>query len=174
MDNIDKLLKNYMTNKNSSGASRDVFVPDEALWHRFFDHSLTDDESDQMSAYLLRDKDAREFALKTRKILGESGSVATQAPKDWVVAAKKAATAKAMKPKKKNLYLVWYGVAVVAFCLSFLVPRYYMQFLVLTALAGIKAIADQRQAKMQILIYQALESGKEINSDRLKDMGIKK
>ncbi len=163
-----------MTNKTNTGVSRGVFQPSEEMWQRFFDNDLTEGESEQMSAYLLQDKDAREFALKTRKILEESGSASMRAPKEWVTAAKKMAATKDLKPKKRNLYLVWYGVAAVAFCMSFLMPRYYMQYLVLTVLAGIKAIADQRQAKMQILIYQALESGKEINSDRLKEMGIKK
>ncbi len=174
MDTIDKILKDYLTNKANSGASRDIFEPGEGIWHRFFDNSLTEAESEQMSAYLLRDKDAREFALKTRKILGEIDAAPAQAPREWVATAKKIVTAKASKPKKRHLYPIWYGVAAVSFCLSFLMPRYYMQFLVLATLAGIKAISDQRQAKMQILIYRALESGQEINSDRLKEMGIKK
>jgi hypothetical protein len=174
MDNIDKLLNDYMTNKPKAGVSRGVFEPSEGLWQRFFDNSLTEGESEQMSAFLLQDKDAREFALKTRKILAESAAVSSQAPKEWVAAAKNMATSKALRPKKRHLYLIWYGVAAAAFCMSFLMPRYYMQYLVLTLLAGIKAIADQRQAKMQILIYQALESGKEIDSDRLREMGIKK
>ena len=88
MDNIDKLLNDYMTNKPKAGVSRGVFEPSEGLWQRFFDNSLTEGESEQMSAFLLQDKDAREFALKTRKILAESAAVSSQAPKEWVAAAK--------------------------------------------------------------------------------------
>ncbi len=174
MDNIDQLLKEYMSNKALSGRSRGLFEPDESLWHRFFDNSLSEDEAGQMADYLSKDNEAREFALRTRLVLAEADGRMPQAPSAWVDSAKKLAVTKALKGKKKSYFMLWYGIAAIAFGLSFFMPRHYMQFLVLTLLAGAKAIADQRQARMQIMIYQALESGKEINSERLKELGIKK
>ncbi len=173
MDNIDQIVKQYMSRRSTAGADRGVFVPDQELWHGFFDNSLPEQELAQMTVYLLKDREAREFALKTRRILAEAASATNSAPKAWVDETKKSLSSKLAKPKKKQIYWLWYALSIAAFALSFLMPRYYMQFLVLTALAGIKGIVDQRQAKMQILIYQVLESGKTVDSNRLKQMGIK-
>ena len=62
-----------------------------------------------------------------------------------------------MKPSwKKNLWL--FG-AVVAFTLSFLVPRYFVQLLVATILMGVKWIFDTVNARILIMIYDAWKKG---------------
>lgn len=48
--------------------------------------------------------------------------------------------------------------AVLSFALSFAYPRYYMQFLLVTLLFGVKFIVDRKALKTQILIYKALEN----------------
>lgn len=54
--------------------------------------------------------------------------------------------------KRINIYLV---LAVISFCLSFVVGRYFVQFLVATLLLGIKWIIDAKSTKMLITIYEA-------------------
>jgi hypothetical protein len=49
-------------------------------------------------------------------------------------------------------------LALISFGLSFVVRHYFMQFLAVTLLAGVKAIVDWRSAKTQILIYRALSA----------------
>ena len=51
---------------------------------------------------------------------------------------------------------LWIGAAGIFFAISFFVPRYFLQFLVLAVLCGVKVIVDSRSLKSQILIYQAL------------------
>lgn len=71
-------------------------------------------------------------------------------------------------PQQKLMNGLWLILACGVFGLSFVFPRYFMQFLVLTVLFGFKWILEQRSAKSQILIYKALREGEE--SPRLKDL----
>ena len=58
--------------------------------------------------------------------------------------------------KRINLYLI---LAVIAFSLSFVTPRYFVQLLVATLVLGIKWVADSRSTKMLIAIYDAWKTG---------------
>jgi hypothetical protein len=51
----------------------------------------------------------------------------------------------------------WLAASGVALAVSFMVPRYFMQFLAVMLLCGIKAIVELRARKTQILIYKALQ-----------------
>lgn len=65
--------------------------------------------------------------------------------------------------KRPGVYLI---LAAIAFCLSFAVPRYFLQFLVATLLLGAKWVADARSTKMLIMIHEAWKRGgdKEVSS----------
>ncbi|GEM_PF-2676954 len=64
---------------------------------------------------------------------------------------------------------LWFGIAAAAFALSFAVPRYFVQCLVVALLAGIKGIMDAKTVKTQVLVYKALaESGE--SSSRVGDL----
>jgi hypothetical protein len=66
--------------------------------------------------------------------------------------------------KKMNIYLI---LAVISFLLSFVVPTYFMQFLVATLLLGIKWIVDAKSTKMLIMIYEAWKKGGEKEASRI-------
>ena len=66
--------------------------------------------------------------------------------------------------KKINLYLVF---ACISFILSFVMPRYFIQFLVATILLGIKWIVDAKSTKMLIMIYEAWKQGGEKEASRI-------
>lgn len=71
--------------------------------------------------------------------------------------------------KRINWYLVG---AVIAFLLSFIFPRYFLQFLVATLILGIKWVVDSKSAKMLIMIYEAWRSGGEKEASKiLQDIG---
>ena len=70
---------------------------------------------------------------------------------------------------------VWLLGAILAFALSFLVPRYFVQLLVATILLGTKWIFDSVNARILIMIYDAWnkggeqEAGKILNTLKLKN-----
>ena len=66
--------------------------------------------------------------------------------------------------KKLNFYLVF---AVIAFALSFVMPRYFIQLLVATLLLGIKWITDSKSTKMLVMIYEAWKKGGEKEASRI-------
>jgi hypothetical protein len=53
---------------------------------------------------------------------------------------------------KVSLYLIF---AAISFLLSFIVPRFFLQFLVATLLLGAKWVADSKSTKMLIMIHEA-------------------
>lgn len=58
--------------------------------------------------------------------------------------------------KKINIYL---AMATVFFLLSFVMPRYFMQFLAATVILGIKWAVDSKTTKMLIMIHEAWKKG---------------
>ena len=56
---------------------------------------------------------------------------------------------------------VWMLSAAAALGLSFVAPRYFVQWVALAVLFGVKFIIDQRATKTQILIYKALAEDSE-------------
>lgn len=71
--------------------------------------------------------------------------------------------------KKLNIYLL---MAVLSFALSFITPRYFIQFLVATLLLGIKWIVDSKSTKMLVMIYEAWKHGGEKEASKvLERMG---
>ena len=66
--------------------------------------------------------------------------------------------------KKVNPYLVF---AVIAFALSFMMPRYFIQLLVATLVLGIKWVADSKSTKMLVMIYEAWKKGGEKEASRI-------
>lgn len=66
--------------------------------------------------------------------------------------------------KKINIYLAG---AVITFSLSFIMPRFFIQFLVATMLFGIKWIVDSKSTRMLIMIYEAWKNGGEKEASRI-------
>jgi len=66
--------------------------------------------------------------------------------------------------KKINIYLV---MAIVAFALSFMMRRYFLQLLVATLILGIKWIVDSKSMKMLVMIYEAWKNGGEKEASRI-------
>ncbi|MCQ9206567.1 MAG: zf-HC2 domain-containing protein [Omnitrophica bacterium] len=72
---------------------------------------------------------------------------------------------KHMKPAwKRN---GWLFGAILAFALSFLVHRYFVQLLVATILLGVKWIFDSVNARILIMIYNAWNKGGEHETNKI-------
>ena len=65
---------------------------------------------------------------------------------------------------KKNIWLIG---AIIAFTLSFFVPRYFVQLLVATILMGVKWIFDSVNARILIMIYDAWKKGGEKEASKI-------
>jgi hypothetical protein len=59
---------------------------------------------------------------------------------------------------KINIYLI---AAIISFALSFITPRFFLQFLVATLLLGAKWVADSKSTKMLVMIHEAWKNGGE-------------
>jgi len=66
--------------------------------------------------------------------------------------------------KKMNIYLV---LAIFTFVLSFIAPKYFLQFLVATLLLGIKWVADSKTTKMLVMIHEAWKNDGEKGVSRV-------
>lgn len=66
--------------------------------------------------------------------------------------------------KKINPYL---ACAILAFLLSFAMPRFFLQFLVATLLLGAKWIIDAKSTRMLVMIYEAWKNGGEKETSRI-------
>lgn len=66
--------------------------------------------------------------------------------------------------KKMNVYLI---LAVMSFALSFIAPRYFLQFLTATMLLGIKWIIDSKSTKMLVMIYESWKRGNAEETSRI-------
>lgn len=58
--------------------------------------------------------------------------------------------------KKINIYLI---LAVISFMLSFITPKYFLQFLVATLVLGAKWVIDSKTTKMLVTVHEALKRG---------------
>jgi len=65
---------------------------------------------------------------------------------------------------KINIYLTG---TIIAFILSFLVPRFFMQFLVASAILGMKWVVDSKTSRMLVMIYEAWKKGGEEEASRV-------
>jgi hypothetical protein len=69
---------------------------------------------------------------------------------------------KGAKPMKSSwTNNLWLAGAILAFALSFFIPRYFIQLLVATILLGVKWIFDSVNARILIMIYDAWKHGGE-------------
>jgi hypothetical protein len=66
--------------------------------------------------------------------------------------------------KRINNYL---ALAIIAFSLSFITPRYFLQLLVATLLLGAKWVVDSKTTRMLIMIQEAFKNGGEKEASRV-------
>jgi hypothetical protein len=166
MDNeaIDKKISDFLHRR--PGGERSLGLSAEECY-RYLAGELKGEELDHFLKELRGDRNAQEL------LAASSGEIETNkaAPVSWVKKAKrlwrapKAAcphcgkTITALK-KPLGLQAKWLLVYATGFCvsfaLSFVVPRYFMQCLLLAAIFAFKAIVDLKAVRTQILVYKAL------------------
>lgn len=69
-----------------------------------------------------------------------------------------------------NIYLL---LALAAFLLSFIIPRYFLQFLTATMLLGAKWVVDSKATRTLIMVREALKKGDEKEASRVLNARVR-
>lgn len=166
MDKEDQLLREYLKSKRES-QSLDSKAPSVEQYYRYLTGETNESETLWMEQYLVAHKEAQNLILHARELLEKrENSDKSRVPSELLNSVKKPSKAS----KSASWAVFYYSLSGISFILSFLVHRYYMQFLVLALLFGLKAILDQRAHRTQVLVYKALQNQGEVkNSQREKN-----
>lgn len=174
MDELDRLFQRHL---GPSGAARGPLTDEDV--RLFVENKLEGARLESVLERLAQNPDDREWVLAVRRRLAESAQIQSERVGEGLVRAAsgnpisrlgsascphcgKAITPFKKSPDRQKLLLgLWAAIGLSAFVLSFMFPRYFLQCLTVTVLAGCKWIVDQRALKAQILVYRALSGAPE-------------
>ncbi len=186
MDNVEILLKKYFKEKNQLSLDRKAtgVVLDEEDFVLYCQDRLEGASLERFQSFLTANRWAQDMVLEARGLMEEE-LPERQIPAGLTERAKRLMRGSlpvapcphcgrsitpfkrpASRQKWENLF--WLVVMLGSFTLSFVFRRYFMQFLVLTLLAGFKWVMEMRASKTQIMIYRALSEESDRPADRLK------
>lgn len=170
MDELDKLLKQYLTSNRSAGGEKPLSEEEIRL---FVDNRLDGERLERVLDRLSQNAGDRELVAAVRRALASVAEASEERVDESLIrrvlppASRSGVSCPhcggAITPFKKPpvrqqwLIALWAGLCLGGFALSFVFPRYFFQCLAVSVLAGFKWIADQRALKTQILVYRALE-----------------
>ena len=186
-DKIEQLIKQYLESSSGalSGQRENVNYPGITDLYRYLNDELAGGELERMLAFLRDNEEGQTLVRNARRLMQSEGGWENETihPDDLRRArslmsgpSKNALCPHCGKPitaVKKPLSaqrwtnLAWLTLAVGAFALSFVFRRTFMQFLVVTVLAGVKGLVEMRATKTQILIYKALSEEHDSQQHRL-------
>lgn len=157
MDDIDKIFKSHISNKIRQESGQEILLcPDEATMANYICANMAADEKNAIENHmancqtcLVRLKDA----YKAQSLYKEGKLPCV--PESLLQKSKAIAkTKRRTSPKgiRKNLWLI---ATCVAFVLSFVFPKYFMQCLVITVLFGIKWIVESENVRTLILVLDS-------------------
>ncbi|KPK41806.1 MAG: hypothetical protein AMJ78_04535 [Omnitrophica WOR_2 bacterium SM23_29] len=167
MDRMEEILKAYMKEKSTQKkVRRTASCPDEATLSLYLNGVLSRSEEQVIEGHIA---DCH-FCLENLRTayLGDELYRERNLPdsaKGLINKAKRIAKlATTNKRAKKNLYL--FGT-VLSFALSFLFPRYFVQFLVAALILGLKWVFESENARTLIMVLSSLR-----RNPKEKDEGV--
>ncbi|GEM_PF-1228034 len=180
MDELDRLIKEFLE-RSQAARSRSAASPDAEDYHLYLAGAMEGEALDRMLEHLREDEEARRLILRARELLENSGEALRERVPDRSLAQAKglytpsrsgsgpsprcphcggAITPFKGSPAQGRLRAaLWLTAAAAAFAASFFVPRYFLQFLALALLFGIRWALDARASRTRVLIYKALQEG---------------
>ena len=187
VDKLESLIKQFLENRPNpvSGRRPDADYPTPLDLFRYVSDQLAGSELERMLSFLRHNEGAQELVVRAREIVQNDEDWSREpVPPEWIAYAKALAGPKSrdaacphcgkrITPFKKPLKsqrgqnLAWLVLAGAGLALSFIFPHYFIQSLVVTALAGVKCIVEMRATKTQILIYKALSADEGPEHQRL-------
>ncbi len=182
MDALDREIKNYIAGERAAVAvlgKRGVdLYPTEHDFYLFLTDRLAGDALEKMLSHLKTSPEDQALVVTARKLFLAMDEASQEVVPDALlkkVRPKGAENLSAHCPhcqksitpfkrpasEQKKLNLLWLAGGLALFSLSFLIPRYFIQWVALGALCVLKWIVDQKSTKTQIMIYKALKDENE-------------
>ncbi len=155
MDITDRLIKKYLTDKRTAaGPRRSKDCPSEATLNAYMEGSISKAESEKITQHIsqcLFCLELIEQASRQDMSIREPGP-SRETVQRAIEIAKRQNLIKPYYRLKKHLWLIG---TIVSFGLSFVFSRYFLQFLILALILGIKwAVLDiSVNGKTSIMIY---------------------
>lgn len=159
MDKIEELLRKNML-KGKRLLEKSANCPNEGVLAGYLNNSLKAEEKNKAEAHIsdclycleqlsLAQQAQKEFLkgnlpLSGDKIIEKAKRITSLAP---------------ARPKKKGA--IWLLATIVAFSLSFLVPKYFLQFLAAAVILGMKWIFESDTVKQLIMVLDKRHKEKE-------------
>ena len=176
-DKIELLIKKYLEGqaKQLTGRRENVNYPSSLDLYHYLNEELEGAELERMLGFLKNNEEGQELVIRAREIMQDQDEWEKETVSPDMVKKAKALMSsntknsvpcphcgKPITPFKKPpssqkwTNFAWLVLAIGSLALSFVFHHYFIQFLVVTALAGMKYIVEMRASKTQILIYKAL------------------
>lgn len=175
-DKLEQLIKQYLESRSNDRLERreNVNYPASIDLYRYLNDELEGAELERLLAFLKKNEEWQALVSRARQILSEEeGWKNENVPPDMIRKAqalmgsktKSASCPHCGKPitpfktplsSQQWMNRAWLALTLGSLALSFVIHRYFIQCLVVTALAGMKCIVEMRATKTQILIYKAL------------------
>ena len=176
MDKIEELLRKVMLIKKDGSLISQRTVPEipadcpnEAVLAGYLGNSLNQKKKEEVETHIsecLYCLEQLNLAHQAQKAFSRRDLPPSE--QKIVDKAKKISCLAPVKPKKKGT--AWLLASIVAFALSFLVPRYFLQFLAAAVILGIKWALESDAAKTLIMILDKRHKDKEEDlPEKVKD-----
>jgi hypothetical protein len=169
MDKIEELLRKNML-KGKRLLERGANCPNEGILAGYLNNSLKSEEKNKVEAHIsdcLYCLEQLSLAQQAQKEFLKGNLPPSE---DRVIAkAKRVASLAPNKQKKKGT--IWFLATVTAFALSFLVPKYFLQFLAAAVILGMKWIFESDTVKQLIMVLDKRhkEKSEENAPDKVKE-----
>ncbi|MEA3328469.1 MAG: hypothetical protein U9Q08_01830 [Candidatus Omnitrophota bacterium] len=154
MDNINTLIKKHLADKAvGSGLKRSKKCPSEADLTAYLHGTISEQKSEKISQHISQCLFCLEAIEQTSR---QDMSIREPGPPRQVIERAKAIAktqgSGGFYRLKKHLWLIG---AVIAFGLSFILSKYFFQFLILTLILGIKWALDTANTRTLIMVNDA-------------------
>lgn len=154
MNNPEELIKKYLGRNLSNTVKTPSCLSDEVLMD-YFRHKLDEEGCKKVESHIA----GCGFCLSQLNLVFESAKVSKdnniQVPDNLIKAAKdlvKDDRSSNSRKIKKNLFL---GGMVIFFVLSFFIPKYFMQFLVVTLVLGMRWAFESEGGRILIMVLDS-------------------
>ena len=188
MDKVEIFLKDYSNQMNRMAGTRKLGsepLPDPEELVLYCQDRLEGKALERFERSLAADRWVQDMVLEMKQLMQEE-MPREEAPPALVSKAKRLMASsrqsascphcgKTITPFKRSLQsqkwsnLFWLVLMAAAFALSFVVRRYFMQFLAVSLIAGVKWAVEMRASKTQIMIYKALSDEGNSHGHRLRE-----
>ena len=154
MNNAEELIKKYLGRNLSNTVKTPSCLSDELLMD-YFRHKLDEEGCKKVESHIA----GCGFCLSQLNLVFESAKVSKdnniQVPDNLIKGAKdlvQAGKSSKGRKMKKSLFL---GGAVISFALSFFIPKYFMQFLVVTLILGMRWVFESEGGRTLIMVLDS-------------------